>query len=684
MYYEEDILLFEQFFLSVQQDVKLFIFFPFLCAIFRAVFIGVHKPYSSLAGKGKAIWHCFRFGFWWGMDINAFVFVYAVILVTLPGLFFGSWNSAGDILRLILGGVYAVVLYGAFAGKMIFYAQFHDIFNNIVFLGQKAEKNNLIDIFFNQYHGLKILICIIPYMAVVLAALKGFLLFPSIPYPALTGITYYAFNTIVVLALIAAFYFFRYGGTFMHDNKPEWDTIPAVVKEDPFLSKATVDDLIALKLLRKYPTNAIMAKSDTENLENIRPFIEQRGGSIDTPTAFLDAFRHTAKGPKITKPSHVFFIVGESYSQPYFDPAFAKLHIADEGKKLMASSHTASISTTLSAGVISRPSIVSLMLGIFDAELELNEKEAFWQGTVPTSLPLQLRKLGYETNYWYGGSLSHGNFKHFAPACGFHHAYSAIDICDPKAPRSWVGVYDHIFLNKAAELIKAEDGNKLQFHFIYTTSNHGPYKLPLKELGFDPEKVMDVQQDVLSERIIPKVLGAYWYSDQAINTFIQDMKTAYPDSLFIVTGDHGAQCGELQHTSFMNREYTFRERRCPVLLFNHREITKDSLANNVIGGHMNILPTLFELIAPAGFTYYSMFDSLTEPVTHCVTPNYWVNNECIGSCEKEYYQKLTALSGQDVEQGTNPYRAECAAEKSLTAYILQHPEVLRPMSELLQ
>lgn len=30
---------------------------------------------------------------------------------------------------------------------MIFYSQFHDIFNNIVFLGQKAEKHNLVDVF---------------------------------------------------------------------------------------------------------------------------------------------------------------------------------------------------------------------------------------------------------------------------------------------------------------------------------------------------------------------------------------------------------------------------------------------------------------------------------------------------------------------------------------------------------
>lgn len=674
--------MFEQFFLSIQQDIKLWIFFPILCALFRAVFIAVHKPYPSLTEKGKTLWHCFRFAFWWGMDINTYIFLYAVVFVTLPGLFLSFWAFEGDTLRLLLGGIYAAVLYSAFVGKMIFYTQFHDIFNSIVFMGQKAEKNNLIDIFFNQYHGARILLGIIPYIAAVLLAIKGFLFLPSIPYPALKGMVQYLFNGGIVLAVVAAFYFFRYGGTFIHNNKPAWDTIPADVKNDPFLAKATVDDLIALKMLKKHHPKAILKKSDTDNLESIRPFVERNGGSMDSFDTALAAFRRTTQGPHMAMPSHIFFIVGESYSQPYFDVPFAKLHVADEGKKLMADSHTASIHTTLSAGLISRPSIVSLMLGIFDDELELNEKEAFWQGTLPTSMPLQLRKLGYETNYWYGGSLSNGNFSHFAPACGFNHAYSAIDICDSKAPRSWVGVYDHIFLQKTAELIKA-DTDGPQFHFIYTTSNHGPYKLPLKSLGFDPKKIMEVPSDVLHKSIISKVLGAYWYSDQAINHFIQDMQREYPDSLFIVTGDHGSQCAELQHTSFMNREYTIRERRSPVLMFHHKNLTKDSLADNHIGGHMNILPTVMELIAPAGFTYYSLFPSLTEPIDTCITPDYWVNQECIGSFRNDYYQKLTAQSGQEMERGKSPYTMECAAEKSLTAYFLQHPELLRPVSEWL-
>lgn len=93
---------------------------------------------------------------------------------------------------------------------------------------------------------------------------------------------------------------------------------------------------------------------------------------------------------------------------------------------------------------------------------------------------------------------------------------------------------------------------------------------------------------------------------------------------------------------------------------------------------MNIIPTIFELIAPKGFVYYSMFEPLTEKITHCVTPYHWVTDKYIGACEATYYQALTAQSGAEVIHGDPPYDVMCAAEKSLTAYVLQHPEYLRP------
>ena len=77
-----------------------------------------------------------------------------------------------------------------------------------------------------------------------------FLALPSIPYPG-----YYltdtwmivGWNILIVVLSIILFYWFRYGGTFSHDDKPEWDNDSYGVKEDIFFARATVPDLCALE-----------------------------------------------------------------------------------------------------------------------------------------------------------------------------------------------------------------------------------------------------------------------------------------------------------------------------------------------------------------------------------------------------------------------------------------------------
>lgn len=677
--------MFEQFFLSVQQDIKLFIFFPVLCAIFRAIFIKVYSPYESLKGKGKVVWHCFRYGFWWGMDINANVFLFSLVLITLPGLFFTSYMQHGDAVRIGAGIIYGLILYAAFMGKMIFYYHFHDIYNLTLKLGAHAEKHNLVDIFFHQHHGLWILLGMIPYALVCGYGIHLFLSVPSLPYPQFASSwLHYAFNTLVVLVLIAGYYFFRYGGTFLHDNKPEWDTIPSVVKNDIFFSKATVDDLVALKMVKKQKVDDVYMHSDAEDLAAIQKVALQPEIPVTKYPNPVYAFKRTAKGAWIHKPSHIFLLVGESYLHLLFEKEFACLNLTSGGKALMNDPHTASLPNFLSAGLISRPSIVSLMSGIFDARLELNEKEAFWQGTVPTALPLQLKKLGYTSTYWYGGNASYGNFTKFAPACGFDHVMSAPEFCGPDAPKTWVGVYDNVFLEKAAELIQQQPAEQPQFHMLYTTSYHGPFKIPLAKYGYDTEKVMPNAPDVIkkSERL-QKEFGTFWFSDQAIGKFIRTMREAYPDCLFIVTADHGINL-DILTKPMLHRDTTFHDRRTPVFMMNHREIDQSILAGNTIGSHMHIMPTILELIAPKGFTYYSLFPSMTEKLDHVLTPYFWLNSTAIGPYDDHFYQPLGEnIPATELREGKPLYQEEMEGYKDLTGYLLRHPEALQPWQNIL-
>lgn len=669
--------MFSTFFLGMQQDLKLFLLTPVICAVFRLIFILVYRPKKSPRGEWRKWITCFRYGFWWGMDFNAYAFLIPLVLVSVPGAFLPAYFAVGDTVRIVLFLVYACVLYTAFIGKMIFYAHFHDTFNQTIWLGKHADKKNFADIFFHQNHGAWLLIGYLPYLALWAFAAHAVLALPSLSYPVLTdGAGQYAVNTLVFIASIVLFYWLRYGGTLRHRLKPEWDEVPAFVKEDLVLGKATIDDLIALKMVWKRPVQDVLKHSDAES-HAILKCVMPPNSPVEKP---LEAFRRTAVGARIDPPQHIFFLLAESYGQVHFDAPYAGLNLMEAGARFRAEPHTVCIDNFLSSGMISQPSLVSLLLGVYDADMELNENVLFWHHTLPTSLPMQLKKLGYRSCFWYGGGLNWGSLSHFVPALGFDAAYGGVDICAPDAPRTWLGVYDHIFLEEAARRIRAEENAAPSFHFLYTTSNHGPYRIPFEECGFDAARLNPKMGAVLRKKSLKyRGLGCAWYADWALCRFIAQMRTAFPDSLFIVTGDHMGGEMPLIDGVTERQELLLREQILTSFSMHHSQLTAEHLAHNEIGGHMNILPTLIELIAPKGFSYYAVEKPLTEPIERVVTPYAWLTHEEIGRYRDRTAQELKVTAGAlPWRLDTERFMEERDAYCELTAYYVRHPELLIP------
>ena len=671
--------MFSLFFAGVQQDFKLAIWPPILCALFRLAFILIYREKKTPIGEWKKWITCFRYGFWWGMDFNAYVYLIPLVLVTLPGAFFMPYFMIGDSVREVALLAYCTVLYIAFIGRLIFYYHFHDIYNHLLLLGRHADKKNFIDIFFNQNHGIWLLLSYIPYLAICYLASACLLSLPSFTLPAFSSaFVQYAFNTVVFLASIAIFYWFRYGGTFHHRRKPEWDEVPSIVKDDVFMGKAVIDDLIVIEKLWKTKLHPSLMHNDEEAEQILQPILP-RLAKADEGADLLQQFERHAEGPRITKPKHIFLLFLESHAQCLFDPLYDKLNLMEGSKAFRSDPHTISMSNFLPGGMVSQPSIVSLMSGVFDTDMELNEKQAFWNGTLQTSLPCQLRKLGYRTSFWYGGGLTWSSLDHYVPAVGFDRSFGGPDICGKDAPKTWLGVYDHLFLGEVAKRIEAENFDQPEFHFVYTTSNHGPYLLPFKEYGFDIDRLMPEMPEALrrDEKNWRRMAGA-WYADQAAIHFIDKMKELYPDSLFIVTGDHAAPVLPLDFDIVPRHEPNLRERFLTSFAMAHPELSQDMFSQNNIGCHMNILPTLMELIAPKDFCYYSILPSLFEHMDHVVTPYCWMTENAIGSYREHIEQDLVVSAELlPFRHGHDQFTEEQKAWCELTGWYVRHPELLR-------
>ena len=671
--------LFDIFFMGWQQDIKLAILPPLMCALFRLVFILYFGPKRLKEWGSIKLYHCFRYGFWWGMDFNAYAYLIPLVAVTIPGVFLTEYYAVGDTIRLSFITLYLVVLYVLFWTKMIFYYHYHDIINKNLLFGKNADKKNLADIFFNQNHGGGILLSFIPYVAICIGLGQLLLAVPPVAFVSLdSAYLQYAVNTLMFLFSIALFYWFRFGGTFRHRNKPEWDEVPAIVKEDVFLGKATVDDLIALEIVLKHPVPEFVKKDDLASKDSIKQLCPEFAGENDNP---LKHFCHIAKGPRITKPRHIFYLLGESQCQAPFDKVYDKLHLMDASKNFQKEPGTVTISNFQPGGLISQTALSTLLLGMYDCDLELNENKAFWScdiNKIPTSLAGQMKKLGYHTSFWYGGSLNWGSLMHFVPAAGFDEVHGGPDFCPPGSPQTWLGVYDHIYLDNVADIIR-QHADEPQFHFIYTTSNHGPYNLPYHEYGLDIDKLMpEMPEKLRRDDVEARRFMGVCYADRCLMNFVKTMKAEYPDSLFIVTGDHAAAVLPFDKGVLPRREQMLRESLLTAFYIHHPELTADMLGGNLLGEHMNILPTIMELIAPKGFEYYSIKNSLMEPIDRVVTPYSWMTSDSIGSYKEKTSEQL-AESAEPVhtQTGVEKYLNERDSLMDITGWLVRHPEIIQ-------
>ena len=221
----------------------------------------------------------------------------------------------------------------------------------------------------------------------------------------------------------------------------------------------------------------------------------------------------------------------------------------------------------------------------------------------PTSIFKQFKKLGYETNYFYGGYLSWQNLENFIKKQGADHLYGAPDSKEEKV--IW-GVIDEYLFDL---ILQKVDTTKKSLNIILTTSHHSPYEVDVYKKGFSyktkndlPEKYQNIYNQ---KNTSLKHLGHLWYSDKALGNFVKKAEKKYKNSLFAITGDHYGR-------KFINTNPTLYESSSvPFILYG--DYIKDlPKIIETPGSHKDIGATLLDLVAPNNFSYYSFGNSLLK------------------------------------------------------------------------
>ncbi|WP_301008589.1 LTA synthase family protein, partial [Helicobacter japonicus] len=157
------------------------------------------------------------------------------------------------------------------------------------------------------------------------------------------------------------------------------------------------------------------------------------------------------------------------------------------------------------------------------------------------------------------------------------------------------GAYDHYLYSLVRDNV-FKHRNTPSFNMILTTSNHPPYDVPLEQFKVPLDEIKKFLVDGKYRKQDEQLLGHIWYQDKMITRFIQEISQVLPDSLFVITGDH------YDREYIRNKDSLKVRNTIPLIIYSPAlEIKK----HTNIGSHIDIVPSIVELVAPKDYVYRS-------------------------------------------------------------------------------
>lgn len=357
------------------------------------------------------------------------------------------------------------------------------------------------------------------------------------------------------------------------------------------------------------------AYKDFKSINSKKEGIQKLLGDISVKTAAKEYFsldlpddkasdlsnylQRTASGNQIEMPDHIFIIIMESYDSWPLLPKYKSLKITESLDNL--GENGVFFNHFLPSGSNTIASLSAILMGIPYTGLNISRIAASKPPFI-TSAPGIFKRLGYKTRLYYGGFLSWQNIGNLFQAQGIDEIFAAPSI-EKKVPDGVWGVEDEPLFRFVQTKTTTREKT---FNIILTTSYHPPYSFDVKSKGFPLNEIPADIKSHYDGSITLNQLGHFWYCDREVGKFVNAIEKEHPSSLFAMTGDHYGR-------RFLNaRPSIYEHSSVPFILYSKKFIAPQGTRNPTPGSHIDIIPTIVELIAPAGFQYYSFGRSMLD------------------------------------------------------------------------
>ncbi|MCX7970801.1 MAG: sulfatase-like hydrolase/transferase, partial [Negativicutes bacterium] len=207
-------------------------------------------------------------------------------------------------------------------------------------------------------------------------------------------------------------------------------------------------------------------------------------------------------------------------------------------------------------------------------------------------------------------------------------------------------------------------------HVILTVSNHLPFSVDLAKAGFDRSVVAGgLDDEQLKDEGLLTALGHYWYADRTMNDFIAAMREKAPQSLFVVVGDHANRLN-LEAQPDMFRQYAVP------LIISGPGIDRQRWPARTAGSHIDLAATIIDLVAPAGWPYHSLGNSLASGNRFAVNYGWWMDAGMMGvTHSREWLALPDHLPGQTPDFAAIDSRTD--AVRAMSYWRIRHGQFLK-------
>jgi phosphoglycerol transferase MdoB-like AlkP superfamily enzyme len=534
-------------------------------------------------------------------------------------------------LFIVLSVIFSVV-------TINYYKEYKDQFNHFLFMGLYDDKRAVFESILSDYNPILNSVVII-ILVFILIKIFQFYENSNKIFTFLNKFKFEYKNTVFKILFLILFIVSIRGSYTEYPVRRFY----AAVTADNFINKTITNPFVAIK-------NAILDYNEINKSYNKNPFGEIPL-SIKNNFSSINNFLKKETSTNtflIEKPNQIFLVIMESYDSWPLMNAYKNLKLSTEllkieNKAVSFKNFTPASSTTMN-------SFGTIITSVPYCGINISKIGAL--RTFPTSIFKQFKKLGYKTNFFYGGYLSWQNIDNFVRKQGAENVYGA---ANSRAEKGIWGINDEALYEMVLNKV---DASKKSFNIILTMSYHAPYEVEIYKEGFMYKKKSDLPleyQNKYNEEQTPiKSLGHLWYADKTLGKFVETAEKKYSSSIFSFTGDHFGR-------KFINNKPTLYESSTVPFIIYGRNIKNDLLKTNTAGSHKDIGATLFDLVSPKNQPYFSFGNSLInsnknigfsfnkvitknqlkEFTKNYGTKTYKINNA--NNFEKKYKQKLDSV-----------------------------------------